>query len=113
MNIGTLISQKRKQANMTIDELSEKSGVPRGTLNKIINGNTRDPQLETVKAIARALGCTLEDFDDSPKNRTISQEEYKLIEQYRLLDPAGKEIINILIEKELNRLNDLRDSYTR
>ena len=55
MELGMLIQQKRRQAGLTIDELSERSGVPKGTLNKIINGVTRDPQLETVKALARAL----------------------------------------------------------
>ena len=71
MELGMLIQQKRRQAGLTIDELSERSGVPKGTLNKIINGVTRDPQLETVKALARALDCTLEDFDDSPRPRTL------------------------------------------
>ena len=51
MELGMLIQQKRRQAGLTIDELSERSGVPKGTLNKIINGVTRDPQLETVKAL--------------------------------------------------------------
>ena len=55
MELGMLIQQKRRQAGLTIDELSERSGVPKGTLNKIINGVTRDPQLETVKALARGL----------------------------------------------------------
>ena len=83
MELGAIISEKRKQAGLTIDELAAKSGVPKGTLNKIINGYTRDPQIETVKSIARALNCTLEDFDDSPRARTLSQEEYLLIQQYR------------------------------
>ena len=60
MELGAIISQKRKQAGLTIDELAERSGVPKGTLNKIINGYTRDPQIETVKSIARALDCTLD-----------------------------------------------------
>ena len=91
MELGAIISEKRKQAGLTIDELAAKSGVPKGTLNKIINGYTRDPQIETVKSIARALNCTLEDFDDSPRVRTLSQEEYLLIQQYRLLDSIGQE----------------------
>ena len=36
MELGALIAQKRKQADMTIDELALRSGVPKGTLNKII-----------------------------------------------------------------------------
>ena len=92
---------------MTIDELAAKSGVPKGTLNKIINGYTRDPQIETVKSIARALNCTLEDFDDSPRVRTLSQEEYLLIQQYRLLDSIGQEIVQFIIKKELERAEKL------
>ena len=101
MELGAIISEKRKQAGLTIDELAAKSGVPKGTLNKIINGYTRDPQIETVKSIARALNCTLEDFDDSPRVRTLSQEEYLLIQQYRLLDSIGQEIVQFIINKEL------------
>lgn len=112
MDIGTLISQKRKQADMTIDELSERSGVPKGTLNKIISGTTRDPQLETVKAIARALGCTLEDFDDEPRPRAVTQEEYTLLEKYRTLDPTAQEIVRFVIEKEAERAGALRARAT-
>lgn len=65
MELGEIISFRRKHAKMTIDELSAKSNVPKGTLNKIIAGTTKDPQLETVKAIARALNCTLEDLDNT------------------------------------------------
>ena len=107
MELGAIISEKRKQSGLTIDELAAKSGVPKGTLNKIINGYTRDPQIETVKSIARALNCTLEDFDDSPRVRTLSQEEYLLIQQYRLLDSIGQEIVQFIIKKELERAEKL------
>ena len=107
MELGAIISEKRKQAGLTIDELAAKSGVPKGTLNKIINGYTRDPQIETVKSIARALNCTLEDFDDYPRVRTLSQEEYLLIQQYRLLDSIGQEIVQFIIKKELERAEKL------
>ena len=107
MELGAIISEKRKQAGLTIDELAAKYGVPKGTLNKIINGYTRDPQIETVKSIARALNCTLEDFDDSPRVRTLSQEEYLLIQQYRLLDSIGQEIVQFIIKKELERAEKL------
>lgn len=107
MELGAIISEKRKQAGLTIDELAAKSGVPKGTLNKIINGYTRDPQIETVKSIARALNCTLGDFDDSPRVRTLSQEEYLLIQQYRLLDSIGQEIVQFIIKKELERAEKL------
>lgn len=68
MELGESISYRRKCAGLTIDELAAKSGVPKGTLNKIITGITKDPQIETVKAIAKALNCSLDDLDDIKKS---------------------------------------------
>lgn len=62
MKTGELITLYRNQAGMTIDELVAKSGVPKGTLNKIISGDTKAPALDKMKAIAKALGKTLNDF---------------------------------------------------
>lgn len=50
------ITDLRKQVGMTIDELSIRSGIPVSTLKKISAGLTANPTLDTVKAIARALG---------------------------------------------------------
>lgn len=58
------ISEYKKKLGLTTEELSSKSGVPLGTLNKILSGATKDPKLETLKAIARVLGLSLDDFDD-------------------------------------------------
>lgn len=58
------IKDIRKSRGITIDELSEKSGVPVSTIKKISAGITKNPNLETVRSIARALNCTLDDFDE-------------------------------------------------
>lgn len=96
METGDLISFYRKQAGMTIDELVEKSGVPKGTLNKIIGGVTKAPTLDNMKAIARALGKTLADFDDfpieakeSPAPAEASTGEISLEESNNLLVALG------------------------
>jgi len=95
METGDLISFYRKQAGMTIDELVEKSGVPKGTLNKIIGGVTKAPTLDNMKAIARALGKTLADFDDFPvieKSPTLAEAstgEVTLEESNNLLISLG------------------------
>ena len=107
MDLGALISEKRKMAGITIEQLASLSGVPKGTLNKIINGITRDPQLETVKAIARALDCTLDDFDDGPRPRSLSADEDRLAREYRLLDEYGREAIAALVNIELRRVESV------
>ena len=58
------IAEYKNKLGMTTADLAEKSGVPLGTLNKILSGATKDPKLETLKAIARVLGLTLDAFDD-------------------------------------------------
>ena len=95
---GDLLSLYRKQAGMTIDELAEKSGVPKGTLNKIIGGITKAPTLDTMKPIAKALGKTLADFDDpltkkspAPESEAEKDEgESALIDNYRKLNDKGR-----------------------
>lgn len=62
-----IIAQKKKELGITNEELSKRSGVPKGTIDKILSGVTKDPKLETLKAIARVLGLSLDDFDDKPK----------------------------------------------
>lgn len=66
------INEYKKKLGITTDELSNLSGVPVGTLNKILSGATKDPKLETLKSIARVLGLTLNDFDDITYEDTIA-----------------------------------------
>ena len=110
------IKKKKKELNMTTDELSEKSGVPVGTLNKILAGQTSDPKFETVKAICRALDISLSTLDDfEAKNIGIievnhynDKKQYgRLLKYFSKLNPAGK-------EKVAEYINDLleSDKYT-
>lgn len=103
MSIGTKISEIRKSKKMKIETLSQKSGVPISTLKKILSGATKDPQIDTIKAIARALECTLEDFDDNSNLKNYSAVEKKLIADYRKLDDYSKEVVQVVIRKELER----------
>lgn len=92
---------------MTIDELAEKSGVPKSTINKIIGGTTKAPTLENVKAIARALGVRLADFDSEPELADMfSISEQDVIKKYRSLDSYGKEAVDYILDIELRRCDD-------
>ncbi|UZW13235.1 helix-turn-helix transcriptional regulator [Clostridium pasteurianum] len=70
-----IVNELKRKKGLTSEQLSKESGVPLGTLNKILNGTTKDPKLETLKALARVLECSLDDFDDSPKKKEINQLE--------------------------------------
>lgn len=92
------IAEYKKKLNLTTEELSERSGIPVGTLNKILSGATKDPKLETLKAIAKVLGLTLNDFDDAPlitiaahkDGENFTPEELEKIEEYKKLLLAAR-----------------------
>ena len=96
------IAEYKKKLNLTTEELSFKSGVPVGTLNKILSGATKDPKLETLKAIASVLGLSLNDFDDSAnamaqttvaahkEGENFTSEELEKIEEYKKLLIAAR-----------------------
>ncbi|UYZ36759.1 helix-turn-helix transcriptional regulator [Clostridium beijerinckii] len=125
-----IINVLKKEKALTTEQLSNESGVPIGTLNKILNGTTKDPKLETLKAIARVLNCSLDDFDDVTikKNKfdqytNLSKEEIMLLENYNKLSALGKdkliEYSNDLtetpkyIENVKNKINtNIEDEFT-
>lgn len=49
------IKRKKKALGLSAEQLSERSGVPLGTLQKILSGETRSPRYETLKALEQAL----------------------------------------------------------
>ena len=100
------INDMRNHIGMSIDELCEKSGVPKGTLSKITAGITKNPSVDTVKSIVHAMGFTLDDLDDFPnlKNKSIfSISEMDHIKKYRELDTHGKEMVDLVLNKEYER----------
>ena len=53
-----------KMSGVGVDELSELSGVPKSTINKIICGATPDPRYSTVKQLVNALNLGVDDLFD-------------------------------------------------
>lgn len=104
MSLGSKINEIRKQKNLSIDELCVRSGIPKGTLSKITAGITTSPTLDTVRAIANALGCRLDDLDDNPNKKDyLSAKEQDHIIKYRSLDPYGKEAVDGILDVEYRR----------
>ncbi len=110
MSLKDQIGVYRKQIGMSIEELSLKSGVPISTLKKISAGVTKDPQVETLRAIAYALGKTLDDFEnpatiidyEEAQNTLriiLSEDEYKMLRAYQTADERAREVALILLEK--------------
>lgn len=104
MEMYEILSSRRKQLGMSIDTLIDLSGVPRGTLNKVLTGVTRDPQIETVRSIAYALGMTLDDLDSDSADTKITPAERAHVYQYRELDNDGREVVDAVLALEHRRV---------
>jgi len=104
MDLSYLLVKFRKEAGLTIDELARKSGVPKGTINKIIAGTTRAPQVATLSALAQAMGKTLADFDaaHAPAHApsVLTEGEMLHLTKYRQLDSRGREAVDCLLDLE-------------
>ena len=59
MKLSAKLARLKGENGLTTEALSRRSGVPKGTINKLLNGETRNPTVSTLSALAEALGCPL------------------------------------------------------
>lgn len=81
MKLSKKLSKLKNERGLTTDALSKRSGVPKGTINKILNGETRNPTVGTLRALAEALDYPLAMLSD--EDAVVSQPQ----------KPAGPESI--------------------
>lgn len=87
----------KQKSGKTLQQISDECGIPKGTLNKIFAGQTKDPQYGTLKNIVHALGFTVDDLEKfenpetkkSPASAEAETEEVSLEETDRLLVALG------------------------
>lgn len=56
------LSIARSRAGLTQAELAKRAGVPQSVVSDLENGKTIYPRLDTAMALARVLGCTVDDL---------------------------------------------------
>lgn len=104
-----VFNEMRKKSNMSLDEISIKSGIPKGTLSKITAGITKAPPLETMRKLVYSMGYTLDDLDRGLEvSDNFSAAEKAHIKKYRLLDPYGKEAVDGVLDVESRRCEAAR-----
>lgn len=57
-----MLRSLRKKAGISQAELARRAQIPQGVLSYIENGRTKHPRIDTMQALARALGCSLEEL---------------------------------------------------
>ena len=103
MKLNEFVNQRRKELNMSVDELVKKSGIPKGTLSKITAGINSNPTLSTVESLCKALNCSLNDIAGNVQVDAFSLSEKNHIIKYRELDTHGKKMVDIVLDEEYER----------
>lgn len=109
------LQKRKKELNMSYDEIAEKSGLAKSTVTNILRGYVKCSRYATIQKIQNALGITgsgytAEDYADGVRytkkvSITADQEDIfdKTNEVIDLLGDKGKELIidfcDMLLEK--------------
>lgn len=88
------LNAMKKASGKTTDQICAESGVPRGTLNKLFAGQTKDPQYSTLKAVVNCLGYTVNDLEPEEK-APETEEPATEVEMYEYL----KQLESLLVRK--------------
>ncbi len=101
------IKKIKSERKITNEKLSEMTGIPLGTLSKLLAGISDSPKLVNMVAICRALECSLDYLmtgePENTNNYTLTEEEMDMVELYRLLDGYGRSLTVMVMEKERDR----------
>jgi len=98
------IKKIKAERKITNDELADLTGIPVGTLSKILAGISESPKLSNFVAICKALNCSLDyimyGIEENPNNYTLTEDEIEWVEKYRALDERGRGTVNAVLDNE-------------
>lgn len=79
--INIKLKELKEKANLNIKEISDRSGVPYSTVQKIFSGETENPNSDAVYHIVKALGFKVEDLYEEVQNKKMdSVDLFKILE---------------------------------
>ncbi len=99
-----IINERKKMLNLTNAQLANITGITLSTLDKITSGANTNPKLSTLQAIAKAINCTLDDFDDV-NPMSFSNDACTVAYEYDRLDSYGQSLVKMVIKHELERID--------
>ena len=84
------IKQYLKKNKMTYKDLAQMCNVPESTLKNLFSGATKNPRIDTMQAIEKALGL-IEENKENQNTEYLTEDEKQLLRAYRSLIPSMKE----------------------
>ena len=109
-NIVKRIKKRRLELEYSFQDLADKTNMSKSTLQRYETGAIRNLPLDKLEILATALQTTpaylmgWENKNSKAENSyPLTDKEYTHITKYRRLDTISKELVDLVIDKELER----------
>ena len=100
------IKKFKNEKKLTNETLSKKSGIPIGTLSKVLAGIIKDPKVGILIALSDALDVSVDYLAYGDKSKVVEKKvvsldkDYNFLKKYHALDERGKKTIAAALERE-------------
>ena len=78
MDIGEAVKERIlelcRETNLSVNKLSNMSGVTQSTVNNIVSGRNHSTTISTIKKLCDGMGITIEEFFNSELFHGLEQE---------------------------------------
>ena len=114
--IGDRIRERRKELDMSAEDMAERLGKNRATIYRYESGDIKTLPSDVLEPIARVLQTTPADLlgysdpRETSQTEPFSENEIKLINKYRDLDDHGKDMVDTVADKEYERCQEEKEN---
>ena len=92
--INIKLKELKEKANLNNREISDRSGVPYSTVQKIFSGETVNPNADAVYHIVKALGFKVEDLYEEIQDKKM--DSFAIIKIIEIQSKVNEQYINSL-----------------
>ena len=112
------INELRKAKNLSVQALSDLANVPKSTLDKVLSGQTENPQFSLIVSVVKALGGSLDEMYGLPQKASPLQHEEALAYEREIArlkarieeqSHSHRKSMDALVEAHKNSTTHLKD----
>lgn len=98
MSLAANIRNRRLEKRLNQSELAERSGITQAQISRLESGREENTTLQSLRGLARALGCSVVDLlpEEDRRSRSASDQE-------TTLDALGRRVA--VLEKKLAKVH--------
>lgn len=107
------IKQLIKDSGYNLKDFAKEIKMPYSTLLSIVNHSLGGASIDNILKICLKLNIPVDSLRNGNIEKTnsnsLSTDELQYIKKYRTLDTHGKELINTILDKEIERINTTKN----